>query len=58
MTLNFMDGNISMFVQFLKEAHCNFPFFQQVKNMFKIKLHDATVFSVGFLWLWNPEEQR
>lgn len=53
-----MDGNISMFVQFLKEAHCNFPFFQQVKNMFKIKLHDATVFSVGFLWLWNPEEQR
>lgn len=58
MTINFMDGNISMFVQLLEGAHCNSLFFQQVKNMFKIKLYDATVLSVGFLWLWNPEEQK
>lgn len=53
-----MDQNIGVFMHFLKGTYCNFPFFQQVKNMLKIKLQDALVFSVGFLWLWNPEEQR
>lgn len=43
-------------MHFLKGTHCNISFFQQVKNMLKIKLQDALVFSVGFLWLWNPEE--
>lgn len=47
-----------MLMHFLKGAQCNFPFFQQAKSMLKIKLQDAPVFSMGFLWLWNPEEQR
>lgn len=56
--IHFMDQNIGVFMHFLKGIHCNLPFFQQVKNMLKIKLQDALVFSVGFLWLWNPEGQR
>lgn len=47
-----------MLTNFLQGAHCNLPFFQQVKNMLKIKLQDATVFSTRFLWLWNPEKQK
>lgn len=53
-----MDRNISTAKHFFKGAHCNFPFVQQVKIMLKIKLQDAPVFSMGLLWLWNPEEQR
>lgn len=52
-------------MHFLKAAHCNIPFFQQVKNMLKIKLQvknmlkiklqDALVFSVGILVALEPK---
>lgn len=56
--INFRDQNISVFMHFLKGNHGNIPFFQQVKNLLKLKVQDALVFPVGSLWLWSPKEQR
>lgn len=56
--INFRDQNISVFMHFLKGNHGNIPFFQQVKNLLKLKVQDALVFPVGSLWLWSPKEKR
>lgn len=42
--INFMDQSRSLSMHSLKGTHCNIHFFQQGKNMQKIKLQDALVF--------------
>lgn len=42
--INFMNQSRRVSMHSLKGTHCNIHFFQQVKNMLKIKLQDALVF--------------
>lgn len=56
--INFRDQNISVFMHFLKGNHGNIPFFQQVKNLLKLKVQDALVFPVGSFVALEPKGEE